>query len=88
MKRRLAPILTISIGIILVASIAYAAADRKKHIKQVNQPTDPNHEEEVLLKELIQSVDYPEKKAPAIVNAEKVIVKKADKTQDLLDLSN
>lgn len=88
MKRRLTPILTISIGIILVASIAYAAADREKRIKQVNQPTDPNHEEEMLIRELIQSVDDQEKKAPAIVNAEKVVVKKADKSQDLLDLSN
>ena len=88
MKRRLTPILTISIGIILVAGIAYAAADRGKRVKQVTQPTDPNHEEEVLIRELIQSVDDHEKKAPTIVNAEKVVVKTADKSQDLLDLSN
>ena len=88
MKGRLTPIFTISIGIILVAGIAYAAADRGKRVKQVNRPTDPNHEEEVLIRELIQSVDDQEKKAPAIVNAEKVVVKTADKSQDLLDLSN
>jgi len=91
MRRRLTPILTISIGIILVASIAYAAADRGKRTKQVDRPTDPNHEEEVLMKELIQSVDDQEMKVPAIVNAEKVekvVVKKADMSQDLLELSN
>lgn len=88
MKRRLTPILTISIGLILVASIAYAAADREKRVKHVNEPTDPNHEEAMLMRELIQSVDDQEKKAPAIVNAEKVLVQKTDKSQDLLDLSN
>jgi outer membrane PBP1 activator LpoA protein len=88
MKRRLTPILTISIGIILVASIAYAAADKEKRIKQVNQPTDPNHEEAMLMRELIQSVDDQEKKAPVIVKAEKVLVQKTDRSQDLLDLSN
>jgi len=88
MKRRLTPILTLSIGIILVAGIAYAAADRKKYVKQVDLLTDPDHEEEMLIKELIQSVDDQEKKFPAIVNAEKVVVKNADNSQDLLDLSN
>ena len=42
----------------------------------------------MLIKELIQSVDDQEKKFPATVKAEKVVVKNADNSQDLLDLSN
>jgi hypothetical protein len=49
----------------------------------VNQPVDLNHEEEVLIKELLQSVDNHDKKAPATGNADKNVGNRADKKPDL-----
>ena len=82
MKRRLTPILTISIAVILIGSLAYAA-DRRRQTKQVNQSVDPNHEEEVLIKELLQSADDNDKNAPATGNADKDVGSRADKKPDL-----
>lgn len=60
MKKRLAPILTLSFAIILIGSIAYAA-DRKKQAKRVDQ--DRIHEEEALKAELLDDVLDRDKKS-------------------------
>ena len=78
MKKRLTPILTISVAIILIGSLAYAA-DRRKQAKQGNQTTDPTHEEEALIAELLESVDNHDKKAPAAADTGKVVGSSADK---------
>jgi len=77
MKRKLTPILTISIAIILIGSLAYAA-ERKKQPKQGSQPTDPTHEEEALIAELLESVADHDKKAPAAADTGKVVGSRAD----------
>ena len=71
MKRRLTPILTISIAIILIGSLAYAA-DRKKHAKQMDQPADSVREEEALRAELLDAVEGPDKKLHDIDDTGKV----------------
>jgi hypothetical protein len=60
MKKRLTPILTISLAIVLIGSIAYAA-DRKKQAKRVDQ--DRIHEEEALRAELLDDVQDRDKKS-------------------------
>ena len=78
MKKRLTPILTISVAIILIGSLAYAA-DKRKQAKQGNQTSDPTHEEEALIAELLESVDNHDKKAPAAADTGKVVGNRADK---------
>ena len=83
MKRRLTPILTISIAIILIGSLAYAA-DKRKQAKQGSQPADPTHEEETLIAELLESVADHDKKAPAVAETGKVVGSRTDmKTSQL-----
>lgn len=79
MKKRLTPILTISIGLILVAGIAYAAADRRKYIKQVYPPADPVHEEEALRAEMLEALEGQEKKSPAIAESRQIVGSRAEK---------
>ena len=78
MKKRLTPILTISVAIILIGSLAYAA-DKRKQAKQGNQTSDPTHEEEALIAELLESVADHDKKAPAVAETGKVVASSADK---------
>lgn len=78
MKRRLTPILTLSIAIILIGSLAYAE-ERKKQAKSGNQLTDPTHEEEALMTELLESVDDHDKNAPAAADTGMVVGDRADK---------
>lgn len=81
MKRRLTPILTLSIAIILIGGLAYTA-DKKKQSKQGNQPTDPTHEEEALITELLESVNNHDKKTPAAGKPGKVVDERAAKKSD------
>lgn len=83
MKRRLTPIVTVSLALIFIGSLAYAA-DRRKQAKQVRQPVDPVHEEESLRAELLAAVDDHDKKPGNTAKPVKVAAKseagKADKT--------
>ena len=56
MKRRLTPILTISIALLLIGSLAYAA-DKRKQARSVHQSLDTTREEEALKTELLDAVE-------------------------------
>lgn len=78
MKRRLTPIITVSIALILVGSLAYAA-DRRKNAKQLRQPVDPAHEQEALRAELLEAVDGLDKKQNNTVDSVKSVSIRAGK---------
>lgn len=78
MKRRLTPILTISVALILIGGLAYAA-DRRKQAKQVGHPAEPTHEEEALRAELLDAVEGNEKKSTDADDSLKILASKIDK---------
>jgi len=80
MKRRLTPILTIGIAIILIGSLAYAA-DRRKQTKG-GHLSDPAHEEEAFRAEMLEAVEGHEKKSPDAAEAVKTAGIGADKKTD------
>jgi len=82
MKRRLAPILTIGIAVILIGSLAYAA-DRRKQAKQVGYAPDPAHEEEALRAELLDAVGDHGIKSLDAAEAGKVVGGRSDQNKDL-----
>ena len=65
MKRRVAPILTFTIALILVSSVAYAAKKKVNTRPSVRTP-DPTHEEEALATELLEATEEHQKKLPSI----------------------
>jgi len=80
MKRRLTPILTIGIAIILIGSLAYAA-DRRKQTKG-GHLSDPAHEEEAFRAELLEAVEGHEKKSPDAAETGNIAGNSADKKTD------
>jgi hypothetical protein len=54
MKRRVARVLTFTIGLVLVTGIAYAAK-KKVLVKPSDRTPDPTHEEEALRAELLDA---------------------------------
>ncbi len=54
MKRRVAPILTFTVALVLVSAIAYAAK-KKDQAKSAERTPDPAHEEEALQAELLEA---------------------------------
>ena len=71
MKRRVAPILTFTIAIVLAGSLAYAA---KKKIQAKSVPRTPETSEEEALKvELLNATEDPENKLPGIGESSKTI---------------
>jgi len=81
MKRRLTPILTIGIAIILIGSLAYAA-DRKKQAKHEGRPANPAHEEEAFRAELLEAVEGHEKKSADAAETGKIAGNSTDKKTD------
>lgn len=81
MKRRLTPIVTISIALILVGSLAYAA-DRRKHAKPADKPADRISEEEALKAELLDSAEDQDKKLRDSGDAGKIIDKRSIEKTD------
>jgi hypothetical protein len=65
MKRRVAPILTFTIALILVSGLAYAAKKKVNTRPAVRTP-DPTHEEEALAAELLEATEEHKKKMPSI----------------------
>ena len=63
MKKRYAPIITFTIAILLVGSIAYATDKRKKARISVQEPNEI-HEEEALKAELLAAIDDQHKILP------------------------
>ncbi len=56
MKRRIVPLLTFTVALVLVSSIAYAAK-KKAPAKPEERPQDPTHEEEALRTELLAATE-------------------------------
>ena len=69
MKRRLTPVLTVTIGLILVSGLAYAA--KKKGQANAAANTTEIAEEEALKAELLETTGEQQKKMPAIDDANK-----------------
>lgn len=67
MKRRLTPILTVTIGLILVSGLAYAA--KKKGQANAAADTTEITEEEALKAELLETIGEQQEKKPAIDEA-------------------
>lgn len=65
MKRRVAPILTFTIALILVSGLAYAAKKKVNTRPSVRTP-DPTHEEEALEAELLDATEELRKALPNI----------------------
>jgi len=80
MKRRLTPILTIGIALILIGSLAYAA-DRRKQTKG-GHTADPAHEEEAFRAELLEAVEGHEKKSAGAAETGKIAGNNTDKKTD------
>jgi hypothetical protein len=61
MKRRVAPILTFTIALVLVSSLAYAA--KKKDLgRTVDKTREPTQEEETLTAELLEATENADDK--------------------------
>ena len=74
MKRRITPILTITVALVLLGSLAYAA--KKKELSKSQDPTpEPMHEEEALKAELLEAARDREDKSHSIgdASAKKII---------------
>jgi hypothetical protein len=69
MKRRLTPVLTVTIGLILVSGLAYAA--KKKGQAKEAVETSVISEEDALKAELLETTGEQQKKMPAIDDANK-----------------
>jgi len=66
MKKRYVPIITFTVAMLLVGSIAYAA-DRRKKTKQINDESD-NLSEEALKVELLSASDVQLKKTSSTLS--------------------
>jgi hypothetical protein len=81
MKRRLLPIVTFSIALILAGSLAYAA-DRRKHAKPADKPADRIAEEEALRVELLDSSGDQDKKVRDAGDTGKIVDKRSNEKTD------
>jgi hypothetical protein len=64
MNKRYTPIITFTLAVLLVGSIAYAADKRKKSRLAVHEPNEIS--EEALKDELLATVDEQQKKTPDV----------------------
>ena len=65
MKRRIRPILTITVALVLFSGIAYAV-ERKKQSKPADRSQLPTREEEMLKTELLEAAGEHKEKSPGI----------------------
>lgn len=95
MKRRVVPILTATVALVLIAGLAYAAKKKEKDPAVGNEP-DPTHEEEALQAELLEATQGVETRLPGTVEtgakkvaraagSEKAKVQKARKAEQARD---
>ena len=68
MKRRLTPILAVTIGLVLLSGLAYAA-EKKRQAKPVNRTPETMTEEEALKAELLDATEEHHDKRPGIEDA-------------------
>jgi hypothetical protein len=68
MKRRVAPILTFAIALVLISGLAYAAR-KKDQGKMADLLSDPTHEEEALQAELLAMTENRDVKVPDVGKA-------------------
>ena len=64
MKRRVIPILTVTVALVLITSLACAAKKKDKE-KAAGRDIDPTHEEETLQAELLEATEGREARLPA-----------------------
>ncbi len=97
MKKRVVPILTATVALVLIAGLAYAAKKKEKE-PAVGPDSDPTHEEEALQAELLEATEGGGGKLPGVgeVRTKKVAqargeekptahrVKKAEPAKDAL----
>jgi len=70
MKRISTPILTITVGLILISSLAYAAK-KKEQAKTIARPADAISEEKALKAELLDATEGQKKIPPVFGNTKK-----------------
>ena len=68
MKRRLTPVLTITLALVLFSGLAYAV-EKKRQAKPVDRTPDAMTEEEALKAELLDATEEHHDKRPGINNA-------------------
>jgi len=82
MKRRVAPILTFTLALILISSIAYASK-KKDPVKSSDLIPDKLSEEEALKAELLNATEDHENKSPGIgIGSSKKIVPAKENFED------
>jgi len=67
MKRRLTPILAVTLGLVLISGLAYAV-EKKRHAKPVDR-TSETTEEEALKAELLDTMEEHQEKRPGTEDA-------------------
>jgi hypothetical protein len=73
MKRRVAPILTFTIALILIVGLTFAE-EKKDLPKAQDQTSDATHEEEAFKTELLNATEDRENKFPGIGESSRKIV--------------
>ena len=68
MKRRLTPILAVTVALVLFSGLAYAV-EKKRHAKPVDRTRGTMTEEEAFRAELLDSTEEHQEKRPATVDA-------------------
>ena len=86
MKRRVAPILTFTIALILVSGLAYAAK-KKDQARPADRTPDPIHEEEALKAELLDATEEHQRKLPDISDTKKIVDARSNEKKDQIKLS-
>jgi hypothetical protein len=84
MKRRIAPIITFTIALILVSGLAYAA--KKKVVKSSGHIPDTQFEEETFKAELLNATEDRENMLSGIVDASSKKIVPATGYEDTKDL--
>jgi hypothetical protein len=81
MKRKVAPILTFTIGLLLVSGLAYAAKKKVQNRPTVRTP-DPTHEEEALKAELLDAIEEQQIKSPVNSDTKKIVDARSQEKKD------
>ena len=68
MKRRLTPILAVTVGLVLISGLAYAV-EKKRHAKPVDRTPETMTEEEAFRAELLDSTEEHHDKKPGTEDA-------------------
>lgn len=68
MKKRIVPVVTLTVALLLFTGIAYAV-EKKRQGKSPEQTPETGHEEESLKAELLAAAEPPPGRAPATVEA-------------------